>query len=65
MRDEEILQLLVPILTSWQAEAQQAAAEAFANLAYKNPLIRKEMSKTDASKVRPASPYPVPSAHLR
>ncbi len=43
--------LLVPILTSWQPDAQAAAAEALANMAYQNSDVRKQMQTAEAGKV--------------
>lgn len=43
--------LLVPVLTSWQPDAQAAAAEALANLAFQNSDARKQMQTSDAGKV--------------
>mmetsp|Transcript_38829 Transcript_38829/g.97256 ORF Transcript_38829/g.97256 Transcript_38829/m.97256 type:complete len:358 (-) Transcript_38829:24-1097(-) len=42
--------LLVPVLTSWQPDAQAAAAEALANLAFQNSDTRKQMQTCDAGK---------------
>mmetsp|Transcript_36732 Transcript_36732/g.90406 ORF Transcript_36732/g.90406 Transcript_36732/m.90406 type:complete len:358 (+) Transcript_36732:437-1510(+) len=42
--------LLVPVLTSWQPDAQAAAAEALANLAFQNSDARKQMQTSEAGK---------------
>mmetsp|Transcript_40106 Transcript_40106/g.78603 ORF Transcript_40106/g.78603 Transcript_40106/m.78603 type:complete len:357 (+) Transcript_40106:217-1287(+) len=42
--------LLVPVLTSWQPDAQAAAAEALANLGFQNSDARKQMQTCDTGK---------------
>mmetsp|Transcript_32834 Transcript_32834/g.76642 ORF Transcript_32834/g.76642 Transcript_32834/m.76642 type:complete len:360 (+) Transcript_32834:35-1114(+) len=42
-----IVPLLAPALSSWQPESQAAAAQALANVAYRNPSVRKEMARVE------------------
>ena len=57
-----IVPLLAPALSSWQPESQAAAAQALANVAYRNPAVRKELARIEVGGAgRPPPPPPPPA----